>query len=124
FGGGTPSKLGGEGVTRLLGMLRRRIIVDDETEVTLEANPEDVSDAAARAWREAGVNRLSIGAQSFDDDVLAWMHRTHSARGIRDAVVAARSAGIYDISLDLIFALPNEVHREWRADVASALALE
>jgi oxygen-independent coproporphyrinogen III oxidase len=124
FGGGTPSRLGGEGVARLLGMIRRRLIVDDETEVTLEANPEDVTDAAVRAWRDSGVNRLSIGAQSFDDDVLAWMHRTHSARGIREAVAAARSAGIDDISLDLIFALPNEIRREWRADVAAALALE
>jgi oxygen-independent coproporphyrinogen-3 oxidase len=70
------------------------------------------------------VNRLSLGAQSFDDDVLAWMHRTHSARGIRDAVVAARGAGFDDISVDLIFALPNEVRRDWRVDVAAALALE
>src|SRR5579862_8883446 len=79
FGGGTPSKLGGDGVTRLVEEVRRVATLLDGAEVTLEANPEDVTPATVRAWRLAGVNRLSLGAQSFDDDVLAWMHRTHNA---------------------------------------------
>jgi oxygen-independent coproporphyrinogen-3 oxidase len=93
-------------------------------EVTLEANPDDVSPAAARAWREAGVTRLSIGSQSFDDRVLAWMHRTHSAAQIERAVDAARGAGLDTFSLDLIFALPPELARDWDRDLARALALE
>jgi len=124
FGGGTPSRLGGEGVARLLQAVQRRITIEPGAEVTLEANPEDVSLEAARAWRSAGVNRLSLGAQSFDDSVLRWMHRTHDRTAVTAAVESARTAGIDDLSLDLIFALPNEVERDWQADVAAALALE
>jgi oxygen-independent coproporphyrinogen-3 oxidase len=70
------------------------------------------------------VNRLSLGAQSFDDRVLTWMHRVHDAAGIRTAMENARTAGFADVSVDLIFALPNEVERSWEADVAAALALD
>jgi oxygen-independent coproporphyrinogen-3 oxidase len=123
LGGGTPSRLGGSGVARLLDLLRRRLAIDPTAEITLEANPDDVTPDATRAWREAGVNRLSLGAQSFNNDVLRWMHRTHDAAATRAAVEQARSSGIDDVSLDLIFALPNEVRRVWPADVQSALAL-
>jgi oxygen-independent coproporphyrinogen-3 oxidase len=124
LGGGTPSRLGAAGVARLLDALGKRIDVEPGAEVTLEANPDDVSPDAARAWREAGVNRLSIGAQSFDDRVLAWMHRTHDAAQIGRAVDAARDAGIEDISVDLIFSLPDNVQRSWSTDLERALAVE
>jgi len=124
LGGGTPSRLGGEGVARLLEVLRRRVELEPRGELTIEANPDDVTPAAARAWRDAGVNRLSIGVQSFSDDVLRWMHRIHDAAAIGKAFDAARTAGIEDISLDLIFALPNEVDRSWEADLRAALALD
>ena len=124
LGGGTPSRLGGDGVARLLEALRRRIELAPDAELTIEANPEDVTQDAARAWREAGVNRLSLGGQSFDDDVLRWMHRTHDSAAIARAFDAARAAGIDDISLDLIFALPNEVQRSWEDDLRASLALE
>lgn len=122
-GGGTPSKLGASGVARMLDAVRRRIQISGETEVTLEANPEDISRDAIMAWRDAGVNRLSIGSQSFDDRVLEWMHRTHDADGIRRAVDASRAGGIANISLDLIFALPERNRRSWERDVQQALAL-
>jgi oxygen-independent coproporphyrinogen-3 oxidase len=124
FGGGTPSRLGGDGVRRLLDMLRRRIDLAPDAEVTLEANPEDVTADAVRAWGDAGVNRLSIGAQSFHDGVLAWMHRTHDSAAIPRAVESARAGGITNLSLDLIFALPQDVKRSWEADVENALALD
>jgi oxygen-independent coproporphyrinogen III oxidase len=124
LGGGTPSRLGGSGVARLLETLGKRISVPDDAEVTLEANPDDVSVDAVRAWRDAGINRLSLGAQSFDDGVLRWMHRTHDAPQIGRAMDAARAAGIDDVSLDLIFSLPESVARSWNADLASALSLE
>jgi oxygen-independent coproporphyrinogen-3 oxidase len=88
-----------------------------------KANPEDVTTDNAKAWRDAGVNRVRIGAQSFDDHVLAWMHRSHDAARIGDAVTALRSAGIDNISLDLIFGLPEELHRDWERDLNLALAL-
>ncbi|HTL94410.1 MAG TPA: radical SAM family heme chaperone HemW [Gemmatimonadaceae bacterium] len=124
FGGGTPSLLGGDGVARLLDRLREHFRFDDRAEVTLEANPDDVSVETAAAWRTAGINRLSVGAQSFDERVLAWMHRTHSAHQIERAVTAARAAGIDNLSLDLIFALPASLGRDWDADVRRALELE
>ncbi len=122
LGGGTPSRLGAAGVSRLLDALAKRIEVEPGGEVTLEANPDDVSLDAARAWRAAGVNRLSIGAQSFDDRVLEWMHRTHDAAQIGRAVDAAREAGIEDLSIDLIFSLPDNVERSWSTDLERALA--
>lgn len=124
FGGGTPSRLGGPGVASMLSMLRRRIDLAPDAEVTLEANPEDVTTDAVAAWAEAGVNRLSLGSQSFDDRVLTWMHRSHDAAAIPRAVDAARRGGIENLSLDLIFALPEGVERSWATDVARALELE
>lgn len=124
FGGGTPSRLGGDGVQRLVEALRRRIDLAPDAELTLEANPEDVTTEAVRSWKAAGVNRLSIGSQSFDDRVLAWMHRTHDSAAIVRAVESARAGGIDNLSLDLIFALPRDIERSWAADVERALELD
>lgn len=124
LGGGTPSKLGAQGVADLLDAVRVRGQLVPGAEVTLEANPEDVTAESASAWRDAGINRLSLGAQAFDDAVLRWMHRTHDAGAIRRAVDAARRAGIADVSLDLIFALPDSLGRDWDRDLAQALALQ
>jgi putative oxygen-independent coproporphyrinogen III oxidase len=124
LGGGTPSRLGAAGVSRLLETLRKRVDLSANAEVTLEANPDDVTPEAARAWRESGVNRLSIGAQSFDDAVLSWMHRTHDVAQIVRAVDVARRAAIDDLSVDLIFSLPDAVQRSWPGDLQRALALE
>ena len=70
-------------MARLLETVRGHISLAADAEVTIEANPEDVSEGSVRAWRDAGINRLSLGGQSFDDDVLSWMHRTHDASAIR-----------------------------------------
>lgn len=124
LGGGTPSRLGGEGVVRLIDLIRRRAILAPDAEVTIEANPEDVTPERGALWRAAGVNRLSLGAQSFDRRALEWMHRTHTAEDTARAVDAARQGGIANLSLDLIFALPRELDRDWERDVQAALALE
>jgi oxygen-independent coproporphyrinogen III oxidase len=123
FGGGTPSRLGGRGVSEAIETLRRHFTLAPNAEVTLETNPEDVTLEAMTAWRDAGVNRLSLGAQTFDDAVLTWMRRTHDAAAIGRAVDVARGVGIENISLDLIFALPESVPRSWERDVAAALDL-
>ncbi len=124
FGGGTPSRLAPAGIAAILDRVRTDRPVDPVAEVTLEANPDDVSPAAAEAWRAAGVTRLSLGAQSFSDEALRWMHRTHEPAAIGRAVAIARAAGLADISLDLIFALPADVPRSWETDLDRALALE
>jgi oxygen-independent coproporphyrinogen-3 oxidase len=123
FGGGTPSRLGAKGVSEMLEMIRARVTLAPGAEVTLETNPEDVNDEAVAAWRESGVNRLSLGVQSFDDRVLSWMHRSHDAPAIDRAVDIVRRGGIENLSIDLIFALPAELDRDWSADVRHALAL-
>lgn len=124
FGGGTPSRLGGDGIARAIEAVHERADLSNGAEVTIEVNPEDVTAAAVEAWLRAGVNRLSIGVQSFHDDVLQWMHRTHDAAGAARAVAVARDAGLVNYSLDLIFALPESLERDWARDVDCALALE
>src|SRR2546426_340059 len=126
LGGGTPSLLPPNALKTLLTSLRDAFHVTpsrDDVEVTLEANPEDVTPESATAWRRAGVNRVSLGAQSFDDRVLKWMHRPHDAARIGHAVRALRGAGIDNISLDLIFALPAELERDWARDLDLACSL-
>lgn len=124
LGGGTPSSLGGEGIARLTDLVRTRATIAPDAEITVEANPDDVTSDAARAWHAAGVNRVSLGGQSFDPAVLAWMHRTHDAGQLPRAMATLRDAEITDISIDLIFALPATLHRDWPRDVDLALALD
>lgn len=124
LGGGTPSRLGGRGVAEVISMLRARVTIADAAEITIEANPDDLTVESAAAWHRAGVNRVSLGVQSFDEDVLRWMHRVHSAGQISRAVQMLRGAGITNVSIDLIFALPPEIKRDWSADLDRALALE
>jgi oxygen-independent coproporphyrinogen III oxidase len=125
LGGGTPSLLPAPAIETLLEQFLPRTTHDAPRtiEVTLEANPEDVTPDNAKAWRAAGINRVSLGAQSFDDTVLKWMHRSHDAARIGAAVHALRGAGIENLSLDLIFALPDELNRDWERDLDMALAL-
>jgi oxygen-independent coproporphyrinogen-3 oxidase len=123
LGGGTPSQLG-TALPRVLDAITAVATIAPGAEVTIEANPEDVTPETAQAWRRAGVNRLSIGSQSFDPSVLAWMHRVHSAEQIPRAVDIARDAGFDNISLDLIFALPHSLGRVWKRDLELTLALD
>ncbi len=123
LGGGTPSRLGASGVARLMDAVRERTALTATAEVTLEANPEDVTAESVQAWADAGVNRLSLGVQSFDDAVLAWMHRTHRTADVYRAVDVARARGITALSLDLIFAMPEEVPRDWARDLDAMIAL-
>ncbi len=124
FGGGTPSRLGGDGVRGAIDVVARHFPLAPDAELTLEANPDDVTAEHVAAWRAAGVNRLSVGAQSFDERVLSWMHRSHGTTQIERAVRTARAGGITNLSLDLIFAAPDGVDRDWSRDLAMALALE
>lgn len=123
LGGGTPSLLGPAGITDLLTLLRRYFAAAPNAEATIEANPEDVDQEAVAAWRAAGINRVSLGVQSFDPQVLAWMHRVHDANTARRAAATIARAGFASWSLDLIFALPDELSRDWVQDVDEALAL-
>jgi oxygen-independent coproporphyrinogen-3 oxidase len=120
LGGGTPSRLPPPAVAALLDAFPR----EPAAEVTLEANPEDVTAGAARAWRAAGVTRVSLGAQSFAPPVLAWMHRPHDTHAIGRALDCLREEGPLQVSVDLMFALPEELEHDVARDLDAAVALE
>ncbi|MGH7481668.1 MAG: coproporphyrinogen-III oxidase family protein, partial [Longimicrobiales bacterium] len=104
--------------------LERRASFAPGAEWTAEANPESFDAALATDWRAAGVNRVSLGAQTFAAPALRWMGRLHGQDGPGRALAAARAAGIENVSIDLIFALPARLERDWAADLDRALALE
>lgn len=121
WGGGTPSILPVPLVRHLADHLRRHAPLVGSGEFTLEANPEDVSPQNLREWKEVGVNRLSIGIQSFVDQRLAWMNRAHTGQQARDAVKRAQDAGFENITVDLIYGLPETHLGEWQDNVGQAL---
>jgi oxygen-independent coproporphyrinogen-3 oxidase len=110
-----------EGLARVVG--RDRVAASD-LEWTAEANPESLTAKVADAWRRAGLNRLSLGVQTFHEPSLRWMGRLHGPDGAAAAVAAARDAGLTNLSVDLIFGLPARLERPWRQDLERALALE
>ncbi len=124
LGGGTPSRLGAEGIKQLMFAVKEIASIESNAEVTLEANPEDITEQAVHEWASSGVNRLSIGIQSFNNRVLQWMHRVHTAEDALEAANRARKGGINAISLDLIFAVPEMLHRNWEEDIATVASLE
>jgi len=121
FGGGTPSLHTADEIAFLLSRIRQVWGDYGEAEVTLETNPGTVDEIKLRAYRQAGVNRLSIGAQSFSSRKLAMLYRDHIADETRACVQMARHAGFTNLSLDLIFGLPGETLEEWRHDIYHAL---
>jgi oxygen-independent coproporphyrinogen-3 oxidase len=123
FGGGTPSLLTAAQVEGLLREARAAFAVDADAEITLEANPGTLEYGRLDALRATGVNRLSMGAQSFDAGLLRWMGRIHSPEEIETAFAAARRAGFTSINLDFIFALPNQSLATWADTLERALAL-
>ncbi|WP_459871723.1 radical SAM family heme chaperone HemW [Endothiovibrio diazotrophicus] len=123
IGGGTPSLFSGEAVERLLSGVRARLPLLPDAEITLEANPGTAEAGRFRDYRQAGVNRLSLGVQSFDDRRLAALGRIHRRGEVFRAVEMARAAGFDNLNLDLMFGLPEQTPREGLADLTEALAL-
>jgi oxygen-independent coproporphyrinogen III oxidase len=123
FGGGTPSLLEPGEVAALIAACREAFALAPDAEVTLEANPETVTSARLAGFREAGVNRLSYGVQSFRDEDLQRLSRLHSAARAREAFQLARQAGFDNISLDLMMWLPQQTVDEWLESVAALAAL-
>jgi putative oxygen-independent coproporphyrinogen III oxidase len=124
FGGGTPSLLEPDEIARIIAACESVFDIAADREVTMEANPETVTQARLAAFRDAGVNRLSFGVQSFREDELRRLSRLHSADRARAAVGEARAAGFGNISLDLMMWLPEQQVSHWLESVGEALALE
>lgn len=123
-GGGTPSLLGPEAMAAMRDRLAPWAVWGDDAEWTCEANPESFSVDVARGWRAAGVNRISLGAQTFHAPTLRWMGRLHGPDGPARAFGAARDSGFGNVSVDLIFGVPSRLERDWGRDLVGALLLE
>ncbi|MGA8571617.1 MAG: radical SAM family heme chaperone HemW [Desulfobaccales bacterium] len=122
LGGGTPSCLSGAQIAGLVQRVRRHFSFASETEITLEANPDDISPEKLRLWRELGVNRLSLGAQSFDEAELAFLKRRHTADQTLEALGLIRAVGFKNLGLDLIYGLPGQTPDAWLKTLEQALA--
>ena len=122
IGGGTPSTMSVELLRRIIDAIRQET-QDSDLEVTIEANPGDITLEKAKAWRALGINRLSIGIQSFNDHLLQLLGRRHNGLEAIQAVKNAQSAGFDNISIDLMYALPDQTMAMWQKDIAQALAL-
>ena len=124
LGGGTPTLLGGEGVTSILDAVRTRLPLADDVEVSVEANPDTVDPVLLGSLAAAGVDRVSFGVQSTDAFVLDLLDRTHSPGRALAAVAQARRAGIRSVSVDLIAGTPGESDRSWAATIEAAIAAQ
>ena len=123
FGGGTPTQLTPAQLRRLFEMVTSHLPWADDAEVTIEANPADLSPEMLATLTALGVNRVSLGGQSFQDRHLQTLERDHCGKQVAEAVAMLRNAGLYSIGIDLIFAVPGQSLDEWRADLAAALEL-
>lgn len=123
IGGGTPSQLSAGELEQLFGAVEACCAPADGAEVTLEANPDDVTPAFAALLARLPVNRVSLGIQTFDDDLLRLLRRRHSAAQARTAVERLHSAGLSNLSIDLIYGLPGQTLKTWDADLDAAFAL-
>jgi oxygen-independent coproporphyrinogen-3 oxidase len=123
FGGGTPSLIPTKNISDLLFVISKLFTVDETAEITIEANPGTIDEAYLTAIRKTGVNRLSLGVQSFNDRELAMLGRIHTANEAREAAKLARNAGFDNLNLDLIYGLPGQTLTDWRHSLDDALAI-
>ncbi|HHX14064.1 MAG TPA: radical SAM family heme chaperone HemW [Clostridiales bacterium] len=124
IGGGTPSLLEASEIDRLLGALARNFKLNTATEITIEANPGTINREQTASYRSAGVNRLSLGAQSFYANELMILGRVHSAADVRQAVADSRAAGFDNINLDLMFGIPGQSLKTWGDTLEQAFSLQ
>jgi oxygen-independent coproporphyrinogen-3 oxidase len=123
FGGGTPSILPVADIGKILDTISKHYDTGPSAEITLEANPDDITAEKAAAWKSMGINRFSIGIQSFDQQYLQWMNRAHNAKQSLQCIELIRAAGFDNFSIDLIYGTPEQPIGDWIADVQKAVAL-
>lgn len=124
FGGGTPSLLTGEQFAALMATLRQHVTLEPGIEITLEANPGTVTLESLQAYRAAGLNRLSLGAQTFNAQLLTTLNRLHGPEAIGEAIAMARTAGLTNLNIDLIYGLPGQTMADWQDTIEQALRLD
>ena len=123
LGGGTPSQLSIPQLQQIFDSVYKYNNVAEDAEVTIEVNPDDVTDELSEGLRSLPVNRVSMGAQTFDDERLRWLHRRHTSQQVRVAVERLRQAGIRNVSIDLMYGFPGETIDNWKGDIDNVLAL-
>ena len=124
FGGGTPSLLNANELYDIFSAIQQNYSIDEKAEITLEANPDDITKDKIKIWQDVGINRLSIGIQSFDDMHLKSLNRIHTGEMAEKSVKLAQDMGIENITIDLIYAIPADTHSIWKHDLAKAIALQ
>lgn len=124
FGGGTPTELSATVLNELLGEIQLRARLGPDAEIALEANPENLELATLKELKNGGWNRISLGAQSFDAEALRFLGRAHGPEKIEETVAQAREAGFENISLDLIYGIPNQSRQSWRGTLRRAALLK
>jgi oxygen-independent coproporphyrinogen-3 oxidase len=122
FGGGTPSLIPIRLLNKLLDTIRSKFTLGNDAEITLEANPDDINKINAHAWKEAGINRFSIGIQSFFEKDLEWMNRAHNAVQSRTCIETIQEAGFNNFSIDLIYGSPGQTIEEWNKNIEIAFS--
>lgn len=123
FGGGTPSLLGAKYIEQILSWIRTSCTFDSSLEITLEANPEHLTKELLSSYRDIGINRLSIGVQTLDDALLKKIGRTHNAKEAVDGIYSAHDIGMDNISIDLMYDLPDQTLSSWQETVNTAASL-
>jgi len=124
FGGGTPSILPFEEIQKIITKLYEVFIIDKDAELTLEANPDDITAEKLLEWKKSGINRLSIGIQSFFEEDLKWMNRAHNAQQAEDCIQLAHAAGFNNLTIDLIYGTPTLSDEDWKTNVNKAILLQ
>ena len=123
FGGGTPSLLSNDELKMLLDAIHKTFNVSSNTEITLETNPDDHTPEKLEAWKLAGINRLSIGVQSFYEADLIWMNRAHNAKQSINCIKAAQDKGFHNLTIDLIYGIPGLTDERWKHNFDTAIVL-
>lgn len=123
FGGGTPSLLPATAIAELMDNINKNFSIVSNPEITLEANPDDITAEKAHSWKSLGINRFSIGIQSFDQQYLQWMNRAHDAGQSLACIETIRKAGFDNFSIDLIYGTPEQPLEAWIKDVQIAVGL-
>jgi len=124
FGGGTPSVIGAGEIQKLLDSISSLNTVSNNAEITLEANPDDLSQENVKALKQTQINRFSIGIQSFFEEDLRWMNRAHNASEAESSVKRAQDAGFENITIDLIYGYPLLSNEKWKSNIRKAIELE
>ncbi len=121
LGGGTPSIISIDDINNIFSALRQKFIISADAEITLEANPDDINPAVLAQWKSIGINRLSVGIQSFVDEELIWMNRAHTAAESINCIEEIRASGFDNFSIDLIYGSPLLSNEEWERNLSIAI---